>query len=114
MWQAIIKALGLVKDFKDAKLCYGKRWWTSKTLWVNGIAFAGIILQWYFGKAVLPAEAQVGIMAILNMLLRFDTDQPLVAKKDDIICNQVTDKVGDTHFIPVIDNNPSGMSSDNV
>jgi hypothetical protein len=108
MWQAIIKALGLVKDFNDANLCYGKRWWLSKTLWINAIAFVGMILQWKFGM-VLPVEAQVGIMAILNMLLRFDTDQPLVAKKDDIVCNEITvnDKPA---FIPVINKNPSGAS----
>jgi hypothetical protein len=112
MWQAIIKALGLVKDFKNANLCYGKRWWLSKVLWVNAIALVGGILQWEFGM-VLPVEAQAGILAILNMLLRFDTDQPLVAKKSDIICNPVTDNTGETvAFTPVISTNPSGMSDE--
>ena len=112
MFQAIIKALGLVKDFKAANLCYGKRWWLSKTLWVNGIALIGIVLQWYFKRVVLPPEVQTSIIIILNVLLRFDTAQPLVAKESDIVCNPVTNNIGEVvAYLPVIDN-PSGASSE--
>ena len=109
MFKAIIEALGLVKDFESAKTCYGKRWFTSKTLWVDAIALIAFILQWKYGM-ILPIEAQAGVLAILNMLLRFDTTQPLVAKSSDIICNPVTDGTGKTFYAPVINDNPSGMS----
>lgn len=95
MFAYIIKALGLVKDFSDAKVCYGKRWFTSKTLWVNAIALAAALAQYYYG-IVLPVEAQAGLLAVINMLLRLQTDQPVVAKESDIVCADVKDQVDKT------------------
>ena len=110
MLKELWKALGLVKDFEDAKKCYGKRWFTSKTLWVDTIALVVAIVQWKYGLFV-PIEAQVGLLAILNMILRFDTNQPLVAKESDIICNPVG-KIGeDVVYAPVIqEKDPTGIS----
>ena len=49
-----------------------KPWYTSKTLWVNAIAFIALLLQSKFGF-VLGPEAEIGIIAIANILLRLVT-----------------------------------------
>ena len=85
MFQWIVKALGLVKDFTNAKECYGKRWFTSKVLWANAIALVALVTQSYAGFA-LSAEEQVAILAVVNIILRLFTDQPVVTKEENIVC----------------------------
>lgn len=97
MFKEIIKLLGLVKDFSDAKECYGKRWFTSKVLWANVLAVGALLLQNHVGF-ILSAEDQVAVLAVLNIVLRFFTVQPVVSTEDKIVCSQ---KPTD---------NPSGMS----
>ncbi len=46
-----------------------KPWYTSKTLWVNAIAFGAMFAQTYTGF-VIPAEEQVGVLAVINLVLR--------------------------------------------
>ena len=90
MFKQIIQTLGLVKDFSNAQECYGKRWFTSKTLWVNAIAMIAFWLNWKFKAIVIPDELQAQIVAtglgILNVLLRVSTTQPVVTKEANIIC----------------------------
>src|SRR5271169_1944949 len=90
MFHQIIKTLGLIKDFTNAKECYGKRWFTSKTLWANFLAVLAFWLQWKFQWIVLPPDLQVqiigSILGILNMVLRVTTTQPVVAKESEILC----------------------------
>jgi len=47
-----------------------KKWYTSKTLWVNLIAVAAGII----GGDALSPEMQVGILAVINMVLRAVTN----------------------------------------
>ena len=54
-----------------------KKRYLSKTLWVNGIAGVAGILQAVTGTAWLNPEAQVGILALVNLVLRVVTKQPL-------------------------------------
>jgi hypothetical protein len=54
-----------------------KPWYTSKTLWVNGLTFA-----WYFigplvGTPVLSAETTGLVLTAVNVLLRVVTKQPV-------------------------------------
>ena len=84
MFKIIIKTLGLVKDFADAKEWLGKRWFLSKVLWVNAIAVLALWLQLKFGF-VVSAEEQIAIIAVINILLRLVTKQPLVIRESDII-----------------------------
>ena len=84
MFKAIIKTLGLVKDFADAKEWLGKRWFLSKVLWINAIAVLALWLQLKFGF-IIDAEEQVAIIAVINILLRLVTKQPLVVRESDII-----------------------------
>ncbi len=60
-----------------------KKWWKSRTLWVNAIALAALFLQEATGEQVLSAEVQLGILALVNTVLRFDTNAgiwPVTAK----------------------------------
>lgn len=54
-----------------------KSWWQSKTLWVNAIAFAALLLQSFGTGFIIAPEEQAGILVVLNILLRFITRQSL-------------------------------------
>lgn len=54
-----------------------KRWWTSKTLWVNAIAVAAIAIQGVSGTEALDASAQAVILGVVNFVLRLVTHEPL-------------------------------------
>ena len=53
-----------------------KRWYTSKTLWLNLLAIAALVAQREFGY-LLDAEAQAVILAGINLLLRIITKKGL-------------------------------------
>lgn len=57
-----------------------KPWWTSKTLWVNALTLIvmilGTVAQWPEFSAYSGHIA--GVLAIVNMALRFITDRPVV------------------------------------
>jgi hypothetical protein len=46
-----------------------KEWWKSKTLWVNAIALAAMIIQANYGFIIAPEE-QIAIITIVNLILR--------------------------------------------
>lgn len=53
-----------------------KTWYSSKTLWVNFVAVLGVILSYQFGIDLSETES-TGILAIVNVLLRIITKQPI-------------------------------------
>ena len=53
-----------------------KRWYTSKTLWVNLLAIAALVAQTEFGY-LLDAEAQAALLAVINLILRVVTKKGL-------------------------------------
>lgn len=53
---------------------YKKDWWKSRTVWVNLLAFSAFMVQAVTGHEFLTVEAQATVVAILNLILRFDTD----------------------------------------
>ena len=53
-----------------------KRWYTSKTLWVNLLAIVALVAQAEFGY-ILDAEAQAVILAVINLILRALTKKGL-------------------------------------
>ena len=57
-----------------------KKWYHSKTLWVNGIAALAIIVQAITGQEWLDAEAQTAIIVVVNLILRVITSQPISLK----------------------------------
>jgi len=57
-----------------------KHFYVSKTLWVNFIAIVGIILNSQFGIELdteVQAAFATSILAIVNIILRFTTSQPV-------------------------------------
>lgn len=55
--------------------------WASKTVWVNAIALASAVALGFGVDLGLDGETQTalvgGIMAVVNIALRFVTEQPL-------------------------------------
>lgn len=53
-----------------------KPFYKSRTLWVNVLAGVALFVQQQFGF-VFSGELQGMILIILNLILRFDTKQPI-------------------------------------
>jgi len=62
-----------------------KPFWASKTIWVNGIAMLATLASvwgWDLGlDAAVQAEIVVGVMAIINIVLRVTTTKPVTAAR---------------------------------
>jgi len=56
-----------------------KKWYLSKTLYVNALAIAALIAQSQFGF-VISAEVQLSILAVLNVILRTVTKTEITWK----------------------------------
>lgn len=54
----------------------GKKWYKSKTVWVNIILLGGFLLQNECGIN-LSGEESASILVIVNLILRIVTGQPL-------------------------------------
>lgn len=54
----------------------GKKWYTSKTIWVNVIAAVSLFVSSQFGYKI-STEVQAGIIAAVNVILRIITKEPL-------------------------------------
>ena len=54
-----------------------KRWWASKTMWVNVVAVLAAVTGAFSMDLGLDPETQIalvgGIMAVINMVLRYVT-----------------------------------------
>ena len=55
-----------------------KAWYLSKTLWVNLIALIAIVTQGVTGFVIAP-EAQVGLLVVVNLILRAITNEGLTS-----------------------------------
>lgn len=51
----------------------GKKWYRSRTLWVNLLLFVGVAVAEFTGSDLLDAEAQAGIITGVNVILRLLT-----------------------------------------
>ena len=56
--------------------------WQSKTFWVNIIAMVALIVQSKMGYIINP-ETQAGILGIINVILRFVTNQSVSWSNED-------------------------------
>lgn len=54
----------------------GKKFYKSKTFWVNVLALVSIVVQSQTGFVISP-ELQAGILSVLNGVLRFTTTEPI-------------------------------------
>ena len=57
-----------------------KKWYKSKTIWVNGLALISVILFQVKGVEVFPVEAQMSVLGLINVALRFITKEEVVWK----------------------------------
>ncbi len=57
-----------------------KDWWKSKTLWINAIAIAGIIIRAELGLVITP-QGEIAILAGINLILRIVTKEKIVWKE---------------------------------
>ncbi len=54
-----------------------KKFWRSKTLWVNGLAAIAVLIQAITGTAWLDAELQAAVIVVVNVILRVVTKSGL-------------------------------------
>ena len=54
-----------------------KRWYSSKTLWVNIISVVAILAQGYYKKDVLTIETQTALLGVVNLILRVITKEQI-------------------------------------
>ncbi|OPX90056.1 MAG: hypothetical protein A4E53_01271 [Pelotomaculum sp. PtaB.Bin104] len=54
----------------------GKKWYASKTVWLNLIMLGGVFLHDQFGLDITEEE-QGAVIAIVNLILRAITKEPL-------------------------------------
>ena len=53
-----------------------KKWYTSKTVWINVVSVAGIMLQSQFGFLITP-DMQVMLLGLLNVAVRTVTKEEI-------------------------------------
>lgn len=56
-----------------------KKWFASKTLWVNAIGLVIMLVDHFAGIKAIPADVAAAALAVLNMLLRIVTSKPVTA-----------------------------------
>ncbi len=54
-----------------------KKWYLSKTIWVNLALAAGIAIEAVTGAAWLDAELQAAIIVLINFILRLITKEAI-------------------------------------
>lgn len=54
-----------------------KKFYKSKTMWINGLAAIGIIFQMATGTQFASAEEQAGVLVVVNLILRLVTKSGL-------------------------------------
>lgn len=64
-----------MSEIKIVKVVANKRWYLSKTIYINAIVFIGIIAQQISGKDIITPEFQVVILSLINLILRAVTKE---------------------------------------
>ena len=59
-------------------------WWQSKTFYANIIAAVALLLNNKYGIKISP-ELQVAILAVVNLILRAITKQPIVWTRKQLL-----------------------------
>ena len=55
-----------------------KKWYASKTLWVNLIAIIAMIAQSVTGNQILDTDTQSALLALINIALRLITKTSII------------------------------------
>lgn len=75
MLKRLLQGLGLLKDYEHASAGLGKRWYLSRTLWVNVIAYAALCTQ---DVVELTLDEQGAVLVLVNLAMRAVTKKPLI------------------------------------
>ena len=54
-----------------------KKWYTSKTFWVNLLAIIAIVAQNYTDTEIVVTELQTPILVLINLILRTITNEKI-------------------------------------
>ena len=54
-----------------------KKWYTSRTLWLNVLAIALFVVEYMTQQSWVTVSISAMIVGILNMVVRFMTSQPI-------------------------------------
>ena len=67
-----------LKDLEDRKDdIIMKKWYASKTLWINILAIIGIIAQQYMKESIMTPEFQALLIPVINVFLRAITKEKI-------------------------------------
>jgi hypothetical protein len=55
----------------------GKKWYVSKTVWINLVAAAALIAQYKYGFIIDPASQALSL-SVINLILRKLTGEPII------------------------------------
>jgi len=61
-----------------------KKWYTSKTLWANALAFIAVAIQIVSGKTIFSPEAQIMVLTVINTILRLVTKDKIGIVDDTV------------------------------
>jgi len=76
MFRWLRRLIGLASAYRTAEEKYGKKWYKSKTLWVNAVALVSLLTSEKLGVP-LSQEDQLAIRATINIVLRLITKEPI-------------------------------------
>lgn len=54
-----------------------KKWYTSKTLWINLLVLIAMVAQGITGKEIINIETQAILLGLINLVLRIVTNTEL-------------------------------------
>jgi hypothetical protein len=66
----------LISGKHGRDLYMSKKWWKSTTIWVN-VLMAAVAIADKLGPNVIPVEISAAIVAVVNILNRFRTTEPV-------------------------------------
>ena len=72
IWDVIKTRWNLLAEIQEADK-EGKKWYKSKTIWVNLIALIGFVVQHYYPVVVISTSDQAAIVTFINLVLRMIT-----------------------------------------
>jgi maltodextrin utilization protein YvdJ len=62
-------------EVKTVEVIVSKKWYLSKTIYINAIMLTGAVAQQISGKDIITPELQVVILSVINLILRSITKE---------------------------------------
>ncbi|MFT5873876.1 hypothetical protein [Clostridium sp.] len=67
-----------MSEIKPIEVIASKKWYLSKTIYVNAIMLVGAAAQQIAGKDIITPELQVVILSVVNLILRSVTKENIM------------------------------------